>query len=308
MAKCFSFTMFRDKAYRHTFTSADLKSSTTDFGDGTTMHCWIPQTHCQSMPSILLIHGFGANATWQWSEQLRPLLQANYNVYVPDLLFFGDSYTTRPERSESFQAQCVMRLMESLGVRRMSLVGVSYGGFVSYSMAAQFPSAIEKVVLCCAGVCLEEKDLGEGLFVVKDLDEAASILVPQTPDRLRQLMRLSFVKPARGIPSCFLSDFIDVMCTDFVKEKKELIQAILKERSCSNLPKIHQPTLIIWGEKDQIFPVELAYRLHRHLEGNSELVIIKNTGHAFNLEKPKEFSKHLKAFLVDSQVRNSKMD
>ncbi|KAG9451495.1 hypothetical protein H6P81_011460 [Aristolochia fimbriata] len=308
MAKCFSFTMFRDKAYRQAFASAGLKSSTTDFGDGSTMHCWIPQNACESKPSLLLVHGFGANATWQWSEQLRPLLHANYNVYVPDLLFFGDSYTTRPERSVSFQAQCVMRLMESLGVERMSLIGVSYGGFVSYSLAAQFPAAVEKLVLCCAGVCLEGKDLEEGLFVVKDLDEAASILMPQTPDRLRQLMRLSFVRPARGVPSCFLADFIDVMCTEFVKEKRELIQSILKERSSTNLPKINQPTLIIWGEQDQIFPVELAYRLHRHLEGNSELVIIKNTGHAFNLEKPKEFCKHLKAFLVDQHLRSSKTD
>lgn len=39
----------------------------------------------------------------------------------------------------------------------------------------------------------------------------------------------------------------------------------------------------------------------RHLGENAELVVIKNAGHAFNIEKPKEFYKHLKCFLVDSQ-------
>lgn len=101
-----------------------------------------------------------------------------------------------------------------LNVRRMSLVGVSYGGFVGYSMAVQFPEALERLVLCCTGVCLEEKDLERGLFRVSDLDEAASILCPQTPERLRELLQLSFVKPARGVPSCFLSDFIDVSSLD----------------------------------------------------------------------------------------------
>ncbi|KAJ6860261.1 hypothetical protein NC651_036580 [Populus alba x Populus x berolinensis] len=48
--------------------------------------------------------------------------------------------------------------------------------------------------------------------------------------------------------------FLVVMCTDHVKEKRELIQAILQDRSLSDLPKITQPTLTIWGEQDQIFP------------------------------------------------------
>ncbi|KAL5982208.1 hypothetical protein ACLOJK_016278 [Asimina triloba] len=61
-----------------------------------------------------------------------------------------------------------------------------------------------------------------------------------------------------------------------------------------------QPTLIIWGEEDRIFPLELAHRLNRLLEGNSELVVIKHAGHAVNLEKTKEFCKHLKAFLIDT--------
>lgn len=102
-------------------------------------------------------------------------------------------------------------MMESHGVRRMSLVGISYGGFVGYSMAAQFPEAVEKIVLCCTGVCLEEKDMEDGLFKVANLDEAADILLPQTPERLRQLMKFSFVKPARGVPTIFLTDFIHVI-------------------------------------------------------------------------------------------------
>jgi hypothetical protein len=48
-------------------------------------------------------------------------------------------------------------------------------------MAAQFQEKIERVVLCCAGVSLEEKDTNNGLFVVSNLDEAATILLPQTP-------------------------------------------------------------------------------------------------------------------------------
>ncbi|EEF36558.1 2-hydroxy-6-oxononadienedioate/2-hydroxy-6-oxononatrienedioate hydrolase [Ricinus communis] len=299
MARCFSFTASRDWFYRLSFANAGLQAITSDIGDGTIMRCWIPRIQKQSKPNLVLVHGFGANAMWQYGEHLRHFT-SRFNVYVPDLLFFGESYTSRPERHESFQAKCLMRLMESHGVRRMNLVGISYGGFVGYSMAAQFPEVIERIVLCCAGVCLEEKDMEEGLFKVSNLDEAASILLPQTPEKLRELMRLSFVKPARGVPSYFLADYINVMCTDYAQEKRELIQAILTGRKLSDLPKITQRTLIIWGEQDQIFPLELGYRLQRHVGKSAELVVIKDAGHAVNLEKAKDFAKHLKSFLIGS--------
>ncbi|CAA2965400.1 monoacylglycerol lipase ABHD6 [Olea europaea subsp. europaea] len=193
------------------------------------MHCWAPRTVKPTKPNLLLVHGFGANAMWQYGDLLHHFMP-RFNIYVPDLLFFGDSTTKRQERTEAFQAQCVIRLMKMYGVQKMSLVGISYGGFVGYSMAAQFPQAVEKVVLCCTGVCLEEKDTRDGLFQVADLDEAASILMPQTPDKLMEFMKFAFVKPVKGVPSCLLSDYINVFCTERIEQKKELIQAILKDR------------------------------------------------------------------------------
>ncbi|XP_031492998.1 uncharacterized protein LOC116259363 [Nymphaea colorata] len=298
MARCFSFTATRDYCYRYGFVRAGMTPTTVDFHDGTTMHCWVPKAPKKARPNLLCIHGFGANAMWQWAGHLRALL-AHYNVYIPDLLFFGESYTTLPDRTESFQARCVIRLMQELGVTRMSVAGISYGGFVAYQIAALFPEAVDQVVLCCTGVCLEPKDLEQGLFKVSDLDAAVGILIPQTPAKLRELMRFSFCKPPRPPPSCFLEDFIHVMCTEYVKEKKELIMELVKDRKCSEMPRITQPTLIIWGEQDQIFPLELGHRLKGHIGDNAELVVIKNAGHAVNLEKPKEFFRHLKRFLIE---------
>lgn len=40
--------------------------------------------------------------------------------------------------------------------------------------------------------------------------------------------------------------------------------------------------------------------MNRHIGENARIEVIKHAGHAVNLEKPKEFSKHLKTFLIDS--------
>lgn len=298
MATCISLTALQDWRYRQSFSGAGLKSTTTDLGDGTVIHCWVPKSHNPTKLTLLLIHGIGANAMWQFNFFISPL-SSKFNVYVPDLVFFGNSYTTRPDRTEAFQAQCVMRAMESYGVHRMHVVGLSYGGFVAYSIAVQFPEAVDRLVIAAAGVCMEEKDLEGGLFKVRSIDEAVEILLPQNPEKLRELMQFTFYKPAKTLPSCFLKDFIEVMCTEYLQERNELIHALHEDRKLSDLPKITQPTLILWGEHDQVFPLELGHRLKRHLGENAQLVIIKNAGHAINAEKPKEMFKHLKSYLID---------
>ncbi|KAJ8769661.1 hypothetical protein K2173_005264 [Erythroxylum novogranatense] len=298
-SRCFSFTATRDSCFRYSFSRAGLRSCTTDLGDGTIMHCWVPKTHDHSKLTLLLIHGFGANAMWQFND-LIPKFRNKFNIYVPDLLFFGDSFTSRPDRSETFQAQCVMGLMDAHGVEKMDVMGLSYGGFVAYHMAAQHKERVGRVVLGCSGVSFEEKDMDEGLFRVKSVDEAVSILLPQTPEKVRELVRMTFYKHPPNMPSCFARDFIEAMCTEHRQERKELIQDLHKDRKLSNLPKITQPVLLIWGDHDQVFPLELAHRLKRHIGENAQLVIVKNAGHALNAEKPKELYKHMKSFLIDS--------
>lgn len=300
----FSFTAWRSRCLRSAFVRSGLRPVSTDLGDGTVMHCWVPRSRDPARPDIVLIHGFGVDALWQFAGTVRALAGPGLaNLYVPDLLFFGGSTTGRPDRSESFQAACVRRALETHSVRRVAAaVGLSYGGFVAYSMAAQFPESVGRLVVCCAGVCLEERDLRDGFFPVNDVDAAADILLPQTAAKMRELLCYAFARPPWGLPSCLLRDFMNEMCSEYVDERRELLRAIAKDRKLSELPKISQPTLIVWGDQDKIFPVELAHRLQRHLgEERAKLAIIKETGHAFLQEKPKEFYTHLKAFIFTNR-------
>ncbi|MCI36105.1 leucine-rich repeat-containing protein, partial [Trifolium medium] len=78
-------------------------------------------------------------------------------------------------------------------------------------MGVKYREFVEKIVICGSGVCLEEKDIKDGLFPVSDLDEAANILVPQTPQKLRELVGFTFFRAplVAWLPSCLLLDFIN---------------------------------------------------------------------------------------------------
>ncbi|GAA0153248.1 serine protease [Lithospermum erythrorhizon] len=308
MTKCFSITASTNWCFKYIFIYSGLRSTFTDLKDGTFMHCWVPRTRKPTRPNVLLIHGFGANPTWQWLSTVRSLAP-HFNIYVPELVFFGDSFTTRPERTEAFQAECVKQVMEMNSVDRVMVVGLSYGGFVAYSMASQFKELVERVVICCSGVALEDKDLREGLFPVREVEEAANMLVPRSKEKLKELFGYTFVKPPKVLPSCFLDDFIYEMSAQYAEEKRDLLRSIANGRKLSELPKISQPTLIIWGDQDKIFPLQLAYRLKSHLGEIAQVTTIKETGHACIYEKSKEFHKHLKSFLLkpinDTKVQTS---
>lgn len=300
-----SFAAARDRCFSRRFLRAGLRPLAVPVPAGagapdpaTTVHMWVPAAGPPRNP-LLLLHGFGASATWQWAPYLRPLIAAGFDPIVPDLVFFGDSCTRLPDRSDAFQAAAIKAAMDAIGVPTFGLVGVSYGGFVGYRMAAMFPEAVRRVALVCAGVCLEEKDLAEGLFPVAGVGEAAALLVPRRPEEVRRLVRLTFVRPPLIMPSCFLWDYIKVMGSDHIQEKTELLYALINGRQLSTLPKLNQPTLIIWGEQDRVFPMELAHRLKLHLEGNSRLVVVKNAGHAVNLEKPKDVCRNIIEFFKE---------
>lgn len=216
MTGCFSLSEAIERTYESGFKRSGLRPVTIDLKDGTVVHFWVSKTRPESKskpkpkPNLLLIHGLGATAIWQWYDVVRRLAP-HFNIFVPDLVFFGGSSTTRPERSDVFQAQTLMRALEAQSVKKFSLVGLSYGGFVGYRMAAMFGDAVERVVICCAAVCMEEKDMTDGVFKVSDLDEASKILVPETVEKLRELIGYVFYKPSlpRMVPPCLLHDFID---------------------------------------------------------------------------------------------------
>ncbi|VAH43661.1 unnamed protein product [Triticum turgidum subsp. durum] len=114
----FSFAAARDRCFNRRFLAAGLRPVTIQLPDSahpvsvqlpdsaepvTTVHMWVPARPPRN--PLVLLHGFGASATWQWYPYLRPLIAAGFDPIVPDLLFFGNSTTRLSDRSDTFQVR-----------------------------------------------------------------------------------------------------------------------------------------------------------------------------------------------------------
>lgn len=289
---------------RRCLTGAGLISQSMQIDDETTIHFWgpkpviTPSSEAQK-PSLILIHGFGPHGVWQWRPQIT-FFSNDFNIYIPNLVFFGRSTTKSSDRSEVFQATCVIKLLEKIGVEKCSVIGTSYGGFVAYHMAKTWPEKVEKVIIASSGVNMKKTDNGELLKRAK-VEKIEDLLLPATASQLRTLITLSTHRRPPYMPDFLFHDFINKLYVENRKEKLELLKGLILGRDDTvNISPLQQEVLIVWGEYDQIFLLDKATELKKFLGEKARLEIIKNASHVPQLEQGGKFNKIVKNFLCGS--------
>ncbi|KAL0739359.1 hypothetical protein Bca4012_015569 [Brassica carinata] len=258
---------------RRCLTAAGLTSQTLSIDSETTIHFWGPPPldhRTDDRPVMLLLHGFGPSSMWQWRRQIQAFSPSAFWLYCPDLVFFGDSTSSSTKRSEVFQAECMEKLMEKIGIEKFNVVGTSYGGFVAYHMAKKWPQKVEKVVIASSGINMRMCD-SESLLQRSNCECIEKVMLPSTATELRTLMGLAS-------SSRIVRMFPDALWNDVITE-----------------------VLIIWGDKDQIFPVKMAYELKELVQeilgDKTELEIIENTSHVPQTECAHEFNNIMHKFV-----------
>nr|CAB3472130.1 unnamed protein product [Digitaria exilis] len=318
--------------FRRMFTSAGLRpsSATVDVGDDTAIHFWAHPSllqpppppssenhHQPPRPVVVLIHGFGPDPTWQWAAQAGPLSR-HFDLVVPTLLFFGASSTRSPARSDAFQASAIAALLTgghlpglAAGGRKVHVVGTSYGGLVAYHLARELDERrhgegggvrVGKVALCDSNACKGAED-DRALAARGGLAEVTELLAPADTSALRRLMAVCAHRPVKFLPECLLHDMLRKYFADKREEKIALIKGITTGEGFQLTP-LPQEVLIIWGEFDQIFPVEKARKMKDKLGEKATVKVIPNTGHLPQQEDSKLFNQILLDFLLHPSTSN----
>jgi len=276
-----------------------LKSVQIELNDGTSLHCWILQNNKphnleHQRPTLLLIHGFAVDGLIGWDTQICHLGK-HFDLLIPDVIFFGDSTTTSSERSEIFQAECMMNMVEFLGVENVIVVGHSYGGFIAFWMAHKYPNLVQRLIIISSGICITPST-SDRLLRELDFSDIKEVLLPNSAKGLKTTMNICFYKMPWIL--AFVCEVMWQTMQRNTEQKAQLLDGIvIGSKNLQALPKINQDVLIVWGEKDKIFWLEEAWVLQRHIGQKANLVVIKNCGHALPLEKPTELNQSILEFL-----------
>jgi pimeloyl-ACP methyl ester carboxylesterase len=96
--------------------------------------------------TVLLFHGKNF-AGYYWNEVIEALANDGYRVIVPDQIGFGKS--SKPVIQYSFHLLATQnrKLLDSLGIERVILLGHSMGGMLATRFALMYPHRVEKLIL-----------------------------------------------------------------------------------------------------------------------------------------------------------------
>jgi pimeloyl-ACP methyl ester carboxylesterase len=245
----------------------------------------------EDAPPLVLLHGFCASS-FIWADVIEPLAAAGFRVIVPDLIGFG--FSEKPAWASytiDMQARMIVRLLDSLGIEQATLVGSSYGGAVSASVALDYPDRVDRLIMVDA-VINDEAKL-QPLLRLSEFPMLGEVLAPLLLDSYPLMRwRLGAVY-ARANRSLMTQDRLDGHRRPLVAANTH--RAVLRtlrhwhaERIEHDAPRIKQPTLILWGELDLDVPLRNGERLHA-LIPHSRFVIFRGCGHIPQEECPGDF-------------------
>lgn len=259
--------------------------------DGLNIH--YKDTGPKDAPVVLLLHGFGSSLqTWDvWAAKL----ESHYRVIRLDLPGFG---LTGPsplhDYSEAGDLATLMHFVDKLGVASFSVIGHSMGGKMAWGLAAAAPDRVKALVLMAPDGFPEAKDIGTKPYAMPSVMGVIKFSLPKF------LVRKS-IEPAFFDVNA-LSDSLVDRYYDMLRAPG--VRAAILERSnqtiytdpVPRLKKIKAPTLLIWGEQDQMIPSSNA-QSYAHVLSDSKTVLLPKLGHLVQEEQPEIALAHVAAFL-----------
>jgi non-heme chloroperoxidase len=268
--------------------SAELQSRVVTLPSGITLN-YVVQGDPLGQP-VVLIHGVGDS--WHSYETVLPLLPARYRVYA--LTLRGHGWSDHPPSgfARADFAADVGAFLEKFDLNQVVLVGHSLGSFVAEQVAADDEGRLRKLVL-----------VGAGPGVIPDPQLRQSLV--SSLERLRDPVDYTFARDfqASTIYGSVSPAFFETVVTEALKVPANTWQGVAKawkqvEDDTTLLSRIRVPTLVLWGDHDEIF---LGADQEALIGGiaNSRLITYPETGHALHWERPHRFAADLVHFVAE---------
>lgn len=242
--------------------------------DGNRIHYFeaLPPNGSAGEP-LVLIHGLGSRGE-DWAPLIPSLAAAGFHVYAPDLLGYGRSARPEVNYSVPLEEHVVLDFLQTMHISRADVAGWSMGGWVAAKLTIDQPQLVDRLILYDSAGITFQPTFPRTAFVPTDsasLVYLMSILSPHPAHLPAFVQRATLRHVARG-------GRIVQQSLDSMESGKDLLD--------SQLQRITQPTLIVWGTEDRLIPIAVGEIMHNDIPG-SVLEGIPGCGHLAPKECPR---------------------
>jgi len=250
---------------------------------------------------VILLHG-GGSSIEVWQHNIEALAK-NHRVFAFDMVGTGLSDKPAVTYSLDYQLQFLRSFLDTLDIRKASLIGNSMGGSIALKFALESPERVSKLGLISSFGLGREIDIYDRLLAA--LPAIAKLISPNRTG-IRIVLNSCVYSP-KSVPEEWIElnyqrfnllgqkeALISLLVTnlDFWGVRREVFSPIIQQLDC-----IKAPTFIVWGKQDSITPVAHAYVASQKIL-NSQLHIFERCGHWAQVEYPEEFNRLVSEFLA----------
>lgn len=264
--------------------------------------------------TAVLMHGKNFNGAY-WGKTAADLSKIGFRVIIPDQLGFGKSdKPTEYQYSFHGLADNTNRLLESLKIKKISLVGHSMGGMVATRFALMFPERVTRLVLVNP-IGLED---WKRVVPYTPVDQRIANEKKQTRESIVAYQKKSYYdgkwNDEYERTAAHLIGWAQGPDKDEVAEVAALTyEMVFTQPVVYEFDLLKMPTMLIIGERDRtalgrnLVSPSVAKKLGRYDRlgqkactkiPKCELVHLKGIGHLPQVESYTEYIRSLKAFLT----------
>lgn len=223
----------------------------------------------QDGPPLILLHSFLTTAEI-FKPFIKPLTE-RFRLYLPDWRGHGRTNNPRPEISHAQLGRDMAAFAVALDLEQAHFCGYSSGGMQLPFVALEHPELVRSLTLVAASYTFDDNIKAE----VRKVRGAA------TPKWIEEINSLHHHSTANTLLDQWL---------EAVHRPGEL------PFTPADLAKITCPTLILHGDRDNYFPLDIPLTIYRSIP-NADLCIVPKTGHMLPVQSPELFLTSLVEFL-----------
>lgn len=245
--------------------------------------------------TVVLLHGTASSLhTWEgWTKELSKY----YRVVSFDLPGFG---ITGPDPNHIYTRERYLNFIDDMLVRlnidSCYMAGNSFGGYMTWSYAAQHPEKVKKIAILNSSGYPRGKQPTTLGFRFQKVKWLRPVLVNITPRWLvRKSVKMVYFDN-RKITEPLVQRYFDLLLREGNRDGLMGKMLQITYSYTDEIKRIKCPTLIMWGDKDKLVSVKDAPKFHADIP-NSELLIYENMGHVPMEEIPAKSVAGFMAFL-----------
>jgi 3-oxoadipate enol-lactonase len=246
---------------------------------------------------LLLINGLGSDHL-EWLFQI-PAFLPHFQVVVFDNRGTGGSGVPPGPYTTAQMADDVATLLETLGIARSHLLGVSLGGMIAQEVALRHPDRVDGLVLGCTG-------------------PGGTLSIRPSPEAMAAFLGAGGGKPEaeirRMIPFLYTEAYVQerpAEIDDFLRRRLDhptppegyaaQLAAAVSHDAAGRLERIRARTLVITGDADRLVHWENSRRIAERIPG-ARLVVLPGAPHRLFAENADAFNREVLGFLMPQGV------